>query len=242
VTLRIWLHEGHDGGPGLAALGLDHLGFSTWAVSKQQVLAKIPGRFEAYCEWRTRHGLPVRTGTGGLDVVDHVVGNEILFPPDLDPASAEEIELTMNLMACSRADLLGVLEGAPEAALDWDPSYERFAPWADWRTIRANLAHIANAETHYYATNIGHRPAVSPADPSGDWRVFLPRSRADVMPFLEELRSSDDLSRIRMFDPGYGEESWSVRKALRRLVGHELTHTKSIVRILADYRRLHPGA
>ncbi len=37
-------------------------------------------------------------------------------------------------------------------------------------------------------------------------------------------------------DTGYGSECWTVGKALRRLVSHELTHWKSIVRITTVYR------
>jgi hypothetical protein len=129
-----------------------------------------------------------------------------------------------------------------QAVLDWDPPYKRFAPWADWRTIRANLAHIANGETHYYTSNIGHQPRFPPADSRGDWRAFLPQSRAEAAAFLEKLKSSHDLGRVQTLDHGFGEESWSVRKALRRLVGHELLHSKSVARIIRDYRALHPGA
>ena len=39
MTLRIWLQEGQDGEPGVVALGLDFLGFTTWAESEPEVLA-----------------------------------------------------------------------------------------------------------------------------------------------------------------------------------------------------------
>jgi hypothetical protein len=171
-----------------------------------------------------------------IEIVGRFIGNEILLPPDLEPARVEDIDLTMRLLGRSRADLVAQLEGAPERVLDWDPPYERFAPWADWRTIRANLAHIANAETHYYTKNIGHIPLHRPADPCADWHTFLARSRGETIAFLEELKSSRDLCRVRTADYGFGEESWSVRKALRRLVNHELLHAKSIRRIIHEYR------
>jgi len=40
--------------------------------------------------------------------------------------------------------------------------------------------------------------------------------------------------------PSKGEQ-WSVRKVLRRMVSHELVHTKSIRRIIGDYEKLHAG-
>jgi hypothetical protein len=226
----------------VVALGLDHLGFSTWAPSASEVLARIPGRFEAYAAWRSRHGLPVEAGSRDVEIAGRRAGDEILFPPDLEPARAEDIGLAIRLLACSRADLLAELEAAPEAAFDWDPPYARFASWADWRTIRANLAHLANGETHYYTRSIGYRSPKPPVGPADDWRVFLPRSRAETVSFLEELASSGDLCRVGTVDHGRGEEAWSVRKVLRRLLGHELVHSKSIARIIREHRARFPTA
>ena len=106
------------------------------------------------------------------------------------------------------------------AALDWDPPYARFAPWADWRTIRANLAHIANGEIHLYARRIGHTPASAPADARGDWRVFLPRSRTESAAFLESVARSSDRLRLSHVSG----EDWSVRKSLRRMVAQAFDH------------------
>jgi hypothetical protein len=235
LSLRIWLHEGNDGEPGITALGLDHLGFSTWAEDVTTVLDRVPARFEVYRDWRARHGVAVEGGTESVEVVDHLVGHEVLFGPDGEAASPEEIDLAIRLLGCSRADLVRDVEAAPVEALDWDPPYRRFAPWADWRTIRAVLAHIANGETHYYTRNIGHEPSGAPADPAGDWRAFLKQSRDEAVAFLVALRGSPDLCRVRVVDCGYGEESWSVRKSLRRMVAHERMHHSSILRILREF-------
>ena len=71
------------------------------------------------------------------------------------------------------------------------------------------------------------------AEPSGDWRRFLAHSRAEAVAFLEALRSSPDRARTGRVDMGLGMyEDWSVRKALRRMVRHELVHRKSIRRIV----------
>lgn len=242
MALRIWLHEGHDGDPGIVALGLDFLGFSTWAESEADLLAKVPARFEEYAAWRSRHDAPLDPVDSRVEIVERRVGDEILFPPDHEAARPEDIDLAVQLLGASRADLVARLRTAPPGALDWNPSYRRFASWADWRTIRANLAHIANAETHYYMRNIGHHPSGSEVAPDGDWQVFLPQSRGQAIAFLEGVKSSRDLARVRTVDHGYGEESWSVRKALRRLVSHERMHTKSIARIVRDYGSLRGDA
>jgi DinB superfamily len=242
MALRIWLNEGSDDEPGVIALGLEHLGFATWAESEAEVIAKVPARFAEYCDWRSRHGLPVAASDAAVEIVERLAAREVIFAHDREAASPGEVDLTIRLLAASRADLLAQLRNAPAAALDWDPPYQRFASWANWRTIRANLAHVANGETHYYTRNIGHRPAGPPADPQGSWEEFLARSRTEALTFLRALETSGDLRRVRTVDDGYGAEPWSVRKALRRLVGHELLHAKSIARILRDYRALHRPA
>lgn len=235
MSLRIWLHEGNDGEPGVTALGLDHLGFATWAEDVPRVLDRVPVRFEAYRAWRASHGLAIESETGAVEVVDHVAGHEVLFGPEREAASPEEVDLTIRLLGYSRADLVRDIEAAPVEALDWDPPYRRFASWADWRTIRAVLAHIANGETQYYTRNIGHEPLSAPADPAGDWRAFLRQSREEAVAFLVGLRDSPDRCRVRALDCGYGEEWWSVRKALRRMVAHERMHHSSILRILREF-------
>ena len=239
MAVRLWLHDGHDGEPGVVAWAPDLLGFSTWAASESELSAKLPGKLAEYAAWRARHRAPIGIQPSEIEISGRLRGNEIVFPPDLDAARPEDIELTIHLLAASRADVTALLCDAPSAALDWDPPYRRFAPWADWRTIRANLAHVANGETHYYTRNIGHQPTGAPVDSQGDWTNFLPRSRTEAVAFLERLKSSADLRRVRTIDHGFGAEEWSVRKALRRLVSHELLHAKSIARIIRDYRALH---
>jgi uncharacterized damage-inducible protein DinB len=239
-ALRVWLHEGHDGEPGCEAWALDVLGFATWARTREEVLAKLPGKLAEHARWCVRHGLPappVDAGrAGAIEVVAHEKGDEILFDSDREPATPEEIELAIRLLAASRHDLLAALDGASDALLDWDPPYRRFASWADWRTIRATLAHVANGETHYYTRAIGLACASPRATAHDDWRDFLPRSRAEAVAFLSGVASSADRSRVATLDLGAGEEHWSVRKALRRMVRHEILHGKSIRRIVTAYR------
>jgi len=49
-----------------------------------------------------------------------------------------------------------------------------FAPWVPWRTIRATLAHIADAETHYHPCNRGCEPEGAQIDTS---RAFATQAR-----------------------------------------------------------------
>ncbi len=210
------------------------LGFATWAPSVDTLLESLPAKLERHAVWCRSHRLDAPP-QNGFDVVGRVTGNEILFEPDREEATPAEIDRAIAMLEASRADVLGDVEAAPAAALDWDPPYRRFASWASWRTIRANLAHVANGETHYYLTNVGHRPRVPAAEPGGDWRRFLADHRAEAIAFLEALKQSRDRARVGGHHWHDEVEWWSVRKALRRMVRHELLHWRSIRRILASY-------
>lgn len=237
--MRVWLQEGHDDEPGVEAWALDLLGFATWAPSPSEVVKRLPHKLALHAAWLRRHGLrPPSTGSR-VEVVEHVFGNEILFRPDEAAATPAEIDHTVQLLRASRSDLLGELAGVSDGLLDWDPPYRRFAPWASWRSVRATLAHIANGESHYYLRNIGYRSPFPPAVPEDDWQLSLSRSREHALRFLEGLKSSVDLARISTSDHGAGDERWSVRKALRRMVRHELLHEKSIRRIRRAYEQAH---
>ena len=229
--LRIWLHEGHDGEPGVEAWAPDWLGFATWAESHAELRAKLSAKLGEYRLWRERHDVALARVDLEPEIVATEAGGELLFAPDREPATRAEVALAIRLLEASRADLLGVLDSSPPELLDWDPPYRRFAPWATWRTIRATLAHIADAETHYYLRNLGCEPEGAQVDTSGDWRAELERARAGANRALASIEASADRARVRTLELPFGREDWSVRKSLRRLVAHELQHTKSIARI-----------
>jgi hypothetical protein len=239
--VALHLHEGTGDEPGWTAWALDRLGFATWAPTREEVLARVPAKLEEDAAWRrgTEHaggadlGGPTAGGRGGdptVRIVEELAGDEVLFVADRAPAPPELVDLALRLLDATRADLLGAVEPLPPALLDRDPPYRRFASWATWRTIREVLLHVANTETHYYLPFLGYRSAGAPASAGGDWRVPLARSRAETTAFLRELRGAADLARVTSGPRG----DWSARKVLRRLVRHEILHTRSIRRIAAD--------
>lgn len=245
--MEIWLHEGlPDGEPGHHAWGLHQIGFATWAPDEKTVIELVPAKFDEHRGWLVSHQLAPRAEKdGGIQVVERVRGHEILFGHDRGEASVAEIDRTIELLAASRSDLLAILDTTPEATLSWNPPYRQFAKWADWRSIGATLAHLGNSEIHYYTAMIGHESTRSPASPDHPWREFLPATRAETVQFLQRLRTDPGLSRVTSVQrhsrraPQGAPEEWSVRKALRRMVRHELLHTKSIRRILTEWQRQH---
>lgn len=234
--MRVWLHEWKGNEWGWNAWSLDQTGFATWAPTRDEVLLRVPGKFDEYQQWLARHGcsaVEAEAAPGDITVVEEVSGNEVLFKHDLVPATSDEIAECLRLLSYSRQDLVATIEGLPDSVLDWDPPYRQFAEWARWRTIRQIVEHIALTEVGYYLPAIGYSgpdPTSLVGGAGADWREQLLRSRRETERFLTQLAGSHDRARVTR-----GEEDWSVRKVLRRLVRHELLHWKSIRRIVRDY-------
>jgi hypothetical protein len=157
--MRLWLHEGlGEAEPGYRAWGLDHLGFATWASTRDNVLEMVAAKFDRYRTWLATRGLGGADPDPGVDVVEVRTGDEILFTPDEDEATPAEIDRTLEFLAASRKDLMAMCERAPEGGLDWDPPYRNFAPWASWRsggwcgtsccTRRASDAYSGRTQQH----------------------------------------------------------------------------------------------
>ena len=243
--IRVWIHKAldEDGEAGYYAWAFPYLGFATWAETEPRVLEKIPQKLLDYLQFRRRYELPPQDGSSPsgqvqveqVEVVERVTGNEILFSSDYQAATPQFVDETIALLDATRTELLEAISEVTDDVLDWDPPYRHFPSWAHWHTIRQILVHIANTETHYYLPCINIATDIAPASEHAPWQAYLARHREVAVEALHILKTSHDLARIRFYDDG----AWSVRKALRRLVWHERLHTKSIRRIIKDYRYQH---
>ncbi len=229
--MRIWLHEWKGNEWGWSAWSLAHIGFATWAPTRDEVLGRAPGKLAEYLQWLTRHGSDITEAVSTETiVVEEISGNEVAFVHDLAPAAPEEIARCQRFLEFSRQDVLDAVKDLPDALLDWDPPYQHYAEWARWRSIRQILTHIAATEVGYYLPVIGYSRS-GPSELAGKhWREQLSYSRRETEQFLAELADSRDRARVTKAD-----EVWSVRKVLRRLVWHDLLHWKSIKRIVREY-------
>jgi hypothetical protein len=242
VVMQVWLVSGTDAEPGIQAWSLNHLGFATWGPTRNEVLDRVPGKLAAHMQWLAEHQLPSQeVQDQRVEVVQVVFGHEPLFDHDRKPATDGEIDLAMALLGSSHHDLVALLNSVPDAFLTWEPPYRRFADWADWRTVGGTLAHIANAESHYYLAMIGYEAQRTTVTSEDDWQAYLPSVRSDTIACLGHLRSSADRARVQSQirkgrrAPNGEVEEWSVRKALRRMVRHDLLHMRNIQRIQREW-------
>ncbi len=115
LAIRVWLHQRQGDEWGWSAWSLEHLGFATWAPTREEVLERVPAKLAEYGEWLARHRERWdATPQGPLEVVEEIAGNEVVFRDDLLPASVSEIERCQRLLGYTRSDLLQtVLEIVP---------------------------------------------------------------------------------------------------------------------------------
>ena len=241
-AMQVWLISGTDAEPGIQAWSVNHLGFATWAPTRKKVLDRVPTKLAAHLKWMAEHQLPSQeVHNQRVHVVEEVFGHEPLFRHDREPATVGEIDRAVASLRASHHYLMESLNRTPKALMSWEPPYRRFAGWADWRTVAATLAHLANAESHYYLAMIGYEVHGATLTSEDDWRDYLPSVRSDTIECLASLRSSADRARVQTRlrrsrrAPNGEVEEWSVRKALRRMVRHDLLHTRSIQRIRREW-------
>ncbi len=231
IDVHLLFGPPHD--PGCQAWVLDLPGFATWAPTEKEVLVRVPERVTEHRAWLREIGLEPPAVAGTPRVVERVRGDEPSFTADLLEASDEDIARTRVLLERARAELLAAAGGLPEGALDWEPPYASFPPWATWRSVLQILDHVARCEVSYYLASVGWDPGFA-LEADTPVEEALERSREATLAFLGDLEVSDDRVR-RHRDRG---EDWTARKVLRRLVWHELLHARSIRRIARDFERL----
>jgi predicted RNase H-like HicB family nuclease len=165
------------------------------------------------------------------EVVEHVTEGEWLgngspyanFPPDLEPVTAEEIDLYLWRFHAMREALAAWGERRPDEELD-------AAPAGGGRTGRAVLLHVATGPGSYLATAI--------EGVTGFHRVQTALERGQ-MPIPEAIRKVEALATgyLRSTTPEQRaavnqrpREIRTLRKAVRRMLEHDWEHLAELSR------------
>jgi predicted RNase H-like HicB family nuclease/uncharacterized damage-inducible protein DinB len=210
--------------------------------SESAAVAAVVDAVRDYYGWLQQHGesaaapepiaVQVAATTTGFGPF-HPGDKAALFTADRETLPRETME---NVYFCradyARADLLALTRHLPARILDWqaDP---------DAVTIRQILRHVGNAE-EWYASRVVD-PATLPPEWAGDAQMaifdFLAMERRTMKERLRQLTADE---RNAVLYPAqwteHPDEAWTLRKALRRTVEHEVEHTGQIRQILATWR------
>lgn len=182
----------HDNGAAAWAFDADHWGVCGQGLTESEALEDLKVRFPP--------GALLR-------VAEQIQGDEKAFDRDRVPASQEEVERTIEILAAARTELLELLQNLTDSELD--QSIPQGAGFAGWSTVRERAWHIADTESRYYLPALG-----------------LPSKRRSL-DLLSELRESAEYigtilrGMPRNLTRKTDGEVWTSTKLLRRLAWHE---------------------
>lgn len=216
--------------------------------SRGEMQGRLPGEIRRHLTWLVAHGELTAVESGGafriaeeLPILGNFEsGDDVgLYGPDTEPVRETEVEHYLRIGGWAHEDLLALVVGLDEAALDWT---------RDGRTrpIRRVLRHVVGVELWYMGRIIedpDHVPlpaVIADADRQCDATEDQVERLHIIWPaFQAWARSLTPELRRRITAPTwwthYQGERWTARKMLRRCIEHCREHTRNIEGILADY-------
>jgi len=151
-------------------------------------------------------------------------GNLIgFFESERQSVALQEIPAFLDLMACSRMELLELTQNLPETTISRQPAPDSWA-------IQEVLRHVAAAE-RWYLTRILDPAAIPQFKPN---RSVWSRLEAVRTLAVERLAGLSEIERSQVIADPSGE-LWSARKVFRRYLEHEREHTHHILEILSAH-------
>lgn len=224
---------------------LDLPGCISRGQSREEALDALPAALSGYQGWLERHGerqAATETESITVRVVESIEGaipfrhgdRAALFQPDQISVQPEDVERYFRLSGYARADLLRAARGLPPAILRWKLH-------AGTMSIQEILRHVGNTEQWYVSrvVSVDSLPPEWEHDHILPLRTFLQMERNTAH---QRLRQMTDRERAGVVFPTawttHPDEPWTARKALRRMVEHELEHTEHIHEVLRCWRGL----
>lgn len=208
------------------------------ASNRDGAAQALPGAIRDYHAWLRRHGedvgeppapvaLRIAEVSGGFGPFERG-DRAALFAPDRAPLGRDELEGFLRRAGYSRADLLALVRGLRDAALD------RRADGGAM-SVREILRHVGNTEEWYVSRIV--EPETLPPEWADDAALplfdFLAMERRTVAGRLRRL-TDRELAEVRYPTrwTAHPDEPWTARKALRRLLEHEREHLGQIRELL----------
>ena len=213
----VWEHKGED----TILWAADCPGAFARGASLSEALEKIPEDLKAWADWT---GAPapefdepviVAQIESGLDVRD--ADSDALLDAERLPLSREEYERLRDLALRSAEQFLRLYESVPDPDRSANPVRQTFYG-AVPRTAREMYAHTKNVNAYYFG-EIGVE-----ADNDGD--IVDCRRRG-----FEALEKQPEFLKNPVF-AGSWDESWTLRKLLRRFIWHDRLHARAMVRMM----------
>ena len=213
----VWEHRGED----TILWPPEHPGAFARGASLSEALAKLPGDLKEWSAWTgvpaPEDAEPVVAGEieSRLDVRD--ADSDALLDAEREPLPWEEYERLRDMALRSAEQFLRLYESVPDPDRSANPVRQTFYG-AVPRTAREMYEHTKNVNAYYFG-EIGVE-----ADNEGD--IVDCRRRG-----FEALEKQPDFLKNPVF-AGSWDESWTLRKLLRRFIWHDRLHARAMVRMM----------
>lgn len=232
---RVYVEEGR----GVAVAHVAELpGCFVMGSSAAMSVQGVPGAITQFLGWLKRHREPLvpeahisRPNIADLYVADvlrqpppTVAGSyAALFEFDKEAWDDEKLERTLRWVGYSRAEVLSRIEGLSDEEL-------KQRKVASDRTMWDTLRHVADAEYGYIHRVTGPLYGIEPVTDTEPADV-RERLHAIREVFLRRARSVPQEERSRVILPTWAnrpDEPWTLAKAVRRALEHELEHAAEL--------------
>lgn len=211
---------------------LDLLGCVAVGGTTEQALEATPEAIRLYRRFLLRHGEVVDTEADiETRIAEHItegqwLGNGspyLMFAPDYEPVSDEEIDIFMRRFEGLRQELTSWAMGQSDEELN-------AAPEAGGRTAKTILLHVLGATGGYLAAALGGAPGFS--------RIYGLAERGELSP-VDALQESGRMAvgRVRATTTEERDavierpkDTRTLRKAIRRMLEHDWEHLAELSR------------
>ncbi len=203
---------------------LDLLGCIANGPTTEEALARTPQAIRTYLRFLQRHGEEVNPEEEiETRVAEHItegtwLGNgdpAILFVPDREPLTQEDLEKYLRRLAWSRAEIVELVSGLSEEEMEEKPPRGR--------SIKGILEHIFGAEYSY----VRHFGKLEGIQGPGS---HIQRSKEELLAWMAVVRASEIKKLHALLDQPPGDPdvrskyAHNSRRAIRRLLEHEWEH------------------
>jgi uncharacterized damage-inducible protein DinB/predicted RNase H-like HicB family nuclease len=211
---------------------LDLLGCIAVGPTTDAALAATPDAIRTYAQYLRRHGEPAELSEPiETHVAEHVtegswLGNGspyLIFGPDLEPLTEQEIERFVQRLAWICDDLAAWAASQNDGQLDATPA-------DGGRPAHAVLLHVLGAQGTFLAAALGGAPGFAALHgAAGRDEIALPDAlRRAATLTAERVRAATPEQRAAVRELPAGPRT--LRKALRRMLEHDWEHLTELAR------------
>ena len=213
----VWEHNGAD----TILWAVEHPGAFARGAGLEEAKAKLEKDLHDWADWT---GQPVPESVE-VEIVGDIAcslnvrdaDSDVLLEAEKMPLDREEYELLRDMALRSAERFLRLYESVPDKDRSNNPVRQTFYGPVP-RTAREMYEHTKNVNAYYFG-EIGVE-----ADNEGD--IVDCRRRG-----FEMLEKQPDFLNNPVFE-GSWDESWTLRKLLRRFIWHDRIHARAMVRMV----------